>query len=98
MNNEKSNGEEFVKIDFQKKEKEIMAEMKKIVKASAEKDLIIVSNIVGMGIVPAHEIGRGFRDIAGRVNQYLANEAKEVYLTVAGIPVELKEISKNIID
>jgi adenosylcobinamide kinase/adenosylcobinamide-phosphate guanylyltransferase len=53
-------------------------------------DLIIVSNEVGMGLVPPYPLGRAFRDIVGRANQDLARNADEVYLLVAGIPMVLK--------
>lgn len=84
------------KVDFFKKEEMVIGEMEKIVEAADDKELIIVSNEVGMGIVPAHRLGRGFRDIAGRANQYLAEKADKVYLTVAGLPVELKELSQKL--
>lgn len=51
---------------------------------------ILVTNEVGMGIVPEYPSARVFRDIAGRVNQRLASEADEVYLCVSGIPVRIK--------
>lgn len=51
---------------------------------------VIVTNEVGMGVVPEYPSGRAFRDIAGRVNQRLAREADEVYLCVSGIPVKIK--------
>ncbi len=51
---------------------------------------VIVTNEVGMGVVPEYPSGRAFRDIAGRVNQKLAMEADEVYLCVSGIPVKIK--------
>lgn len=52
--------------------------------------LIIVSNEVGMGIVPENGLARAFRDIAGRANQRLAAAADAAYLCVSGIPVKLK--------
>jgi len=51
---------------------------------------LIVSNEVGMGIVPENRLGRNFRDIAGQVNQIVAKMAEEVYLLEAGIPVKIK--------
>lgn len=51
---------------------------------------IMVTNEVGMGIVPDNEISRLFRDIAGRVNQRLAKDASHVYLCMSGIPVKIK--------
>jgi adenosylcobinamide kinase / adenosylcobinamide-phosphate guanylyltransferase len=52
--------------------------------------LIIVSNEVGMGVVPPYRLGRIFRDLAGRLNQRLAERADQVYLVVAGLPVCIK--------
>ena len=51
---------------------------------------VIVSNEVGMGLVPESPLGRIFRDIAGRVNQHIASEADSGYLLVSGIPLRLK--------
>jgi adenosylcobinamide kinase/adenosylcobinamide-phosphate guanylyltransferase len=55
-------------------------------------DLIIVTNEVGMGIIPADTETRRFRDAAGRLNQHLARVAHEVILTVCGIPVQIKRL------
>jgi adenosyl cobinamide kinase/adenosyl cobinamide phosphate guanylyltransferase len=52
--------------------------------------LILVSNEVGLGLVPDTLLGRQFRDMLGRVNQRLAQAADSVYLLVAGIPVGIK--------
>jgi adenosylcobinamide kinase/adenosylcobinamide-phosphate guanylyltransferase len=52
--------------------------------------LVVVSNEVGMGLVPPFRLGRIFRDIAGRLNQRLAAEADEVFMVMAGLPVRLK--------
>lgn len=51
---------------------------------------IIVSNEVGLGIVPDNPLARKFRDLAGLLNQKVAQSADEVYLTAAGIPVRIK--------
>jgi len=52
--------------------------------------LIIVSNEIGMGIVPDNPLARRFRDQAGKLNQIVAETADEVYLVVSGIPVRIK--------
>lgn len=52
--------------------------------------VVIVSNELGLGLVPAEPLVRAFRDIAGRVNQLLAAGADEAHLVVSGIPVRLK--------
>jgi adenosylcobinamide kinase/adenosylcobinamide-phosphate guanylyltransferase len=50
----------------------------------------IVSNELGMGLVPVEPDTRAFRDVAGRVNQQIAAAADEVHLVVSGIPLRLK--------
>jgi adenosylcobinamide kinase/adenosylcobinamide-phosphate guanylyltransferase len=52
--------------------------------------VIVVSNEVGMGVVPEYPLGRQFRDALGRVNQATAAACAEVYLLVAGLPLRLK--------
>ena len=52
--------------------------------------IICVSNEVGLGLVPDTRMGRVFRDLLGRVNQDFAAAADEVYLLVAGLPLQLK--------
>jgi adenosylcobinamide kinase/adenosylcobinamide-phosphate guanylyltransferase len=51
---------------------------------------ILVTNEVGLGLVPDNELGRCYRDCLGKANQLLARHADEVHLMVAGIPVRLK--------
>jgi len=53
--------------------------------------VIIVSNEVGLGLVPENTMGRFFRDILGQSNQLIASNADKVYLMVAGIPLLIKE-------
>jgi adenosylcobinamide kinase/adenosylcobinamide-phosphate guanylyltransferase len=57
----------------------------------APADFIIVSNEVGLGIVPADRISRIYRDVLGRANQRLAARADTVYFLAAGLAVTLKE-------
>ena len=52
--------------------------------------LFIISNEVGMGIVPENELAREFRDIAGILNQRAAEISDEVYMVILGIPVRIK--------
>ncbi len=51
---------------------------------------ILVSDEVGLGVVPESAEGREFRDLLGLLNQRAASVASEVYLCVAGIPMRLK--------
>jgi adenosylcobinamide kinase / adenosylcobinamide-phosphate guanylyltransferase len=55
-------------------------------------ELIVVSNEVGLGIVPADDLSRTFREWLGWFNQRLAAEADAVYLMIAGLPIELKAL------
>lgn len=52
--------------------------------------IILVSNEVGMGIVPLGEINRQFQDEQGRLNQAVAAEANQVIFVAAGLPLKLK--------
>lgn len=52
--------------------------------------VILVSNEVGMGIVPENKLARLFRDLAGTANQTLAAAADEVHVVISGIPLRLK--------
>ena len=53
-------------------------------------EVLIVSNELGMGIVPPTPLGRHYRDIAGKINQMIAAAADAVYLLVSGIPLKIK--------
>lgn len=59
---------------------------------TAGKTLIVVTNEVGLGIVPAYALGRVYRDLLGIVNQRLAAVAPRVYLMVAGLGVDIKRL------
>ena len=56
---------------------------------------LFVSNEVGLGLVPDHPLGREFRDLLGIVNQQVASAADEVYLLVAGLPVQIKSKGRS---
>jgi adenosylcobinamide kinase/adenosylcobinamide-phosphate guanylyltransferase len=56
----------------------------------ASTPVILVSNEVGHGIVPADRSARTYRDIAGRMNQAFASACEEVVMVVAGLPLVLK--------
>lgn len=52
---------------------------------------VIVSNEVGLSIVPTNILAREFRDIAGTINQIVAQKADSVIFMAAGIPMEIKK-------
>ncbi|MGE3906026.1 MAG: bifunctional adenosylcobinamide kinase/adenosylcobinamide-phosphate guanylyltransferase [Reyranellaceae bacterium] len=53
--------------------------------------VVMVSNEVGLGIVPDNRLARDFRDLAGRMNQRLAQRADRVVFVAAGLPLLLKD-------
>jgi adenosylcobinamide kinase/adenosylcobinamide-phosphate guanylyltransferase len=57
---------------------------------NTKQDWLIVSNEVGLGLVPPYQMGRVYRDVLGWVNQRLAQEADAVRFMVAGIPMMVK--------
>lgn len=74
------------------KEDDIEDEIKKILSMlkKTKANCIIVSNEVGLGIVPNNKLGRNYRDITGRVNQLVAEKSNEVFFLVSGIPWRIK--------
>jgi adenosylcobinamide kinase/adenosylcobinamide-phosphate guanylyltransferase len=57
---------------------------------SASCSVVLVSNEVGSGVVPAYPSGRRYRDLLGEINQSVARVADDVVLMVAGLPLALK--------
>jgi adenosylcobinamide kinase/adenosylcobinamide-phosphate guanylyltransferase len=57
---------------------------------ACEQHWLIVSNEVGLGLVPPYQMGRVYRDAIGWANQRLAREADKVIFMVAGIPTTIK--------
>ena len=58
--------------------------------------LLLVSNEVGLGLVPDNPLGRAYRDLLGAINRQLAAEAGKVLLTVAGLPLDVKRLALEI--
>lgn len=56
----------------------------------ARAKLVLVSNEVGLGIVPENRMARDFRDHSGRLHQAVARNAAEVYFIAAGLPLKMK--------
>ena len=79
-------------IDAASVEKGVMAEIDELVCCikQVRASFIIVSNEVGLGLVPANKVSRLYRDLLGKANQKLAQHADEVYLMAAGIPLLMK--------
>ncbi|MFT3977027.1 MAG: bifunctional adenosylcobinamide kinase/adenosylcobinamide-phosphate guanylyltransferase [Sphingomonas bacterium] len=73
-------------------ERDAEADIARLISAigAAEGPLILVSNEVGLGIVPDNALARRFRDLAGTINQRVAAAVAEVQLLAAGLPLRLK--------
>ncbi len=70
------------------KEVDVEQKVKKIMETRA--NVIIVSNEVGLGIVPDNKLARAFRDIAGKMNQIVAKKASKVFFMASGLPLQIK--------
>ncbi len=70
----------------------VQEEIDELIRAirNQKQDWVIVSNEVGLGLVPAYQMGRVYRDGLGWANQRLAREADKVIFMVAGIPTTIK--------
>ena len=53
-------------------------------------DFLIVTNEVGLGLVPDNKLGRVYRDLLGKANQALAREVDEVVFMISGLPLRIK--------
>jgi adenosylcobinamide kinase/adenosylcobinamide-phosphate guanylyltransferase len=71
---------------------EIETVLRMVARLDPRKSLVIVTNEVGLGIVPAYASGRLYRDALGRVNQRLASAATRVYLMIAGLGVDIRRL------
>lgn len=80
--------------DYATIESALMVELRQLIAAQQKitpvPTLILVSNEVGMGVVPAYQLGRQYQDLLGRANQFLAKEAERVIFMVSGLPMVLK--------
>lgn len=79
-------------IDARLIEREVEAEIQELIDCIGQTNtsFIIVTNEVGLGLVPADKMSRLYRDLLGRANQILAQRVDEVYLMAAGLPVKVK--------
>ena len=78
--------------DMIEAERDVDTEVDKLLNVIRNEEIpfVLVTNELGMGVVPPYVLGRAMQDIAGRTNQKLAKAADEVFLCVSGIPVKIK--------
>jgi adenosylcobinamide kinase / adenosylcobinamide-phosphate guanylyltransferase len=77
-------------------EDKVLAQLDEIADAATGIHLVVVANEVGTGIVPATKVGRIFRDLHGLANQRIAAAADRVFMTIAGIPIQIKPFNSGI--
>lgn len=82
-------------LEIPRRINELLDLIESVGKSSAGIHWIIVSNEVGMGIIPPDSLSRFYRELLGRANQQIAQVANDVHLVVAGIPMELKAVNIN---
>lgn len=80
------------KEEIQDLEESISMQITEIITACRKfnKQLVIITNEVGFGLISEYKLGRIFTDITGRINQFLGRECDEAYLVVSGLPLKLK--------
>ena len=71
-------------------EEDVWEEIKGLSGIMEGRNFVLVSNEVGMGVVPPSPLGRAYRDILGEVNQFLSSICDEVYFMLSGVPLKLK--------
>jgi len=80
------------RIDASLIEEKVTGEINELIECIKKTDttFIIVTNEIGLGLVPINRTSRLYRDLLGKANQRLAEVAKEIYLMVAGLPLQIK--------
>ena len=80
-------------------EPQIVATVREVAHLAQEikPQVIFVTNEIGQGIVPEYPLARAYRDLVGRCNQILAQSADDVYLVVAGFPIEIKHTGEKLL-
>ena len=78
--------------DIESSRRDILLEAERLLEVyrNADASWIVVSNEVGLGVMPLTELGRVYADELGRVNRLVAAEADEVYFMAAGLPLAMK--------
>lgn len=80
-------------------EEDILHEVERLSSVLREKPFhsILVTNEVGMGVVPESPMGRAFRDLCGRAHQALARESDEIYFGALGMMIRFKPMPMSLV-
>ncbi|MFA6357214.1 MAG: bifunctional adenosylcobinamide kinase/adenosylcobinamide-phosphate guanylyltransferase [Candidatus Omnitrophota bacterium] len=78
------------------KERQVLKKIEELllVLGKTKANIILVSNEVGLGLVPMNKLGRDFRDVAGKVNQLAAEKSNQVFFMVSGLVLKVKGKNK----
>ena len=76
--------------DMQWLEDSIRVDADDLLALAKGRDMVVVTNEVGQGVVPAYRMGRLFADISGRINAHIARQADDVYCMISGLSLKLK--------
>ena len=84
--------------DYARLENELTSEIEILIAGLRKRGvgLVVVSNEVGLALVPPYPLGRVYRDLLGRLNQRVAGLSDEVFMVFAGLPVELKKLQATL--
>lgn len=84
--------DEATSEDINKLEDYIKKQVNKLLNEVEKTNLyfVVVTNELGMGVVPANKLSRVYSDIVGRINQQISSRSDEVYFIVSGIPMKVK--------
>lgn len=85
------------KGEGRRSEQEVLSELAKLARAARESraDVVIVSNEVGLGVVPEYPQARLYRDLAGWANQVMVKEADHAYFMISGVALDIKALQAN---
>ena len=83
--------------DAQKAEQTIRSELRALLLLLRDSTIIMVTNELGSGIVPDNELARTYRDVAGRINQWLASQADQMWFIVSGMALPMHELATPVI-
>lgn len=81
-------------LEPRERERILLGHVTALSHATRQREVVVVANELGCGLVPETQLGREFRDVHGRACQLLGEEAERVFYVVAGIPMTVKDTTK----
>ena len=84
---------EEASIDTEKAEQTVRSELRALLLLLRDSTIIMVTNELGSGIVPENELARNYRDVVGRINQWLASQSDQMWLVASGMALPMHELA-----